>query len=280
MLQFLLLRRSFKGKASLAEEMIFEIFPLPSCKSLNAESLGDFFKELLEDVRILQSNLTRVTPMLASYDIQRAQKEINALEQLVRGYKQRLIPRKAFTFEKAREKQKKMLNHAVAEPQGQETALLEEKKEVWRENENIVLTKRDISSNNLRLSHLKECCVVLECGDLFSLKLTNLKDCKVFCGPIRGSVFVENCEDCVLELCCAQLRVHECKRCRFNLFVKSDPIIEDSEHLKVSKEYPTSKYEKEGDDLKAFNFENTENRYCNVRDFNNLLNSKNFEIMN
>ena len=48
---------------------------------------------------------------------------------------------------------------------------------------------------------------------------------------MRGSVFVEHCENCTFELGCGQLRVHETRRCEFVVFVESDPVIEDSSEL-------------------------------------------------
>eukprot|EP00929_Paragymnodinium_shiwhaense_P067118 TRINITY_DN33785_c0_g1_i1.p1 TRINITY_DN33785_c0_g1~~TRINITY_DN33785_c0_g1_i1.p1 ORF type:complete len:308 (-),score=113.99 TRINITY_DN33785_c0_g1_i1:135-1058(-) len=54
------------------------------------------------------------------------------------------------------------------------------------------------------------------------------KRSKILIGPVGGSVFVRNCEDCVIFAACQQLRTRECKNCDFVLLIPGTPIIETS----------------------------------------------------
>lgn len=37
------------------------------------------------------------------------------------------------------------------------------------------------------------------------------KDCRIVSGPVASSVFIRNCEDCVIVIACQQLRLRDCK---------------------------------------------------------------------
>lgn len=57
------------------------------------------------------------------------------------------------------------------------------------------------------------------------------KRCIFMFGPIESSLFIRNCEDCIVWVSCQQLRTRDCKRCTFFLYSKTEPIIESSEDL-------------------------------------------------
>ena len=44
---------------------------------------------------------------------------------------------------------------------------------------------------------------------LSALKLQNLDNCTVFVGPVAGSVFVRNCNKCIVHVVARQLRIHD-----------------------------------------------------------------------
>jgi len=56
-------------------------------------------------------------------------------------------------------------------------------------------------------------------------------NCIFMFGAIESSLFIRNCEDCVVWVSCQQLRTRDCKRCTFFLYSKTEPIIESSEDL-------------------------------------------------
>ena len=60
-----------------------------------------------------------------------------------------------------------------------------------------------------------------------ALRVTNVKRCHVYGGPVAGSLLLEGCEDCTFWLASRQIRLHHAERCTFHLRVMSNPIIED-----------------------------------------------------
>ncbi|KAG5188767.1 tubulin binding cofactor C-domain-containing protein [Tribonema minus] len=64
------------------------------------------------------------------------------------------------------------------------------------------------------------------CHVLDALRLRNLRDCLIYSGPIRGSVYVEACHNCTIMVACRQLRVHGSSGIDFYVHTLSGPIIE------------------------------------------------------
>lgn len=83
------------------------------------------------------------------------------------------------------------------------------------------------------LSDLRECQVGLM-GCLRSLFVDKLINCKVYVGPVMGSVLIEGVEGCVFVLASHQIRIHDAKNCDFYLRVRSRPIIEDSHGVRFA----------------------------------------------
>ena len=67
-----------------------------------------------------------------------------------------------------------------------------------------------------------------------ALWIRNLKGCHVFAVPVSGSIYVTECEDCVLHLGSRQLRIHTSSRVDFYAHVNSHPIIEQCEALRFA----------------------------------------------
>ena len=65
----------------------------------------DAVQALIVRARDQQSALTRAVGYLAAYDVQKAQRDITAAEQYVRGRRARLMPRQDFSFDRARQRQ-------------------------------------------------------------------------------------------------------------------------------------------------------------------------------
>ena len=84
-----------------------------------------------------------------------------------------------------------------------------------------------IDGQPFNLDTLTDCEVHL-CDHSDQLQIDELKGCKLFIGPSCESVFVRNCEDCVITIACKQLRTRDCKNCTFFLYTQSDPVIETS----------------------------------------------------
>jgi len=101
---------------------------------------------------------------------------------------------------------------------------------------------------------------------LTALRIYKLRNCTVVTGAISGSIFIEECEDCIFHLASRQLRIHSSKNCEYYLFLKSNPIIEES-HGQRFAPY-TFDYEERKEQFEKANFELSKNNWNHVEDFN------------
>ena len=69
--------------------------------------------------------------------------------------------------------------------------------------------------------------------------IDDAKKCEIVIGPCEDSLFVRDCEDCVVHAVCRQLRTRNCVRCKFFLWVLTEPVIESSHSLEFG-EWHTS----------------------------------------
>jgi hypothetical protein len=84
----------------------------------------------------------------------------------------------------------------------------------------------DIVVSNCGNANISFCCVI---GAAY---LKNLKNCKVFLGPVKSSIFIQNCIDCVFALASKQIRLHMSENCDFFVYAKSNPIIEHCKNVR------------------------------------------------
>lgn len=76
-----------------------------------------------------------------------------------------------------------------------------------------------------------EDCEAYVCTPTAQVFADECKRCMFMLGPVESSFFIRDCEDCIVWVACQQLRTRNCKRCKFFLYCKSDPVIESSEDL-------------------------------------------------
>ncbi|KAN0014887.1 hypothetical protein ACTFIU_001206 [Dictyostelium citrinum] len=106
-------------------------------------------------------------------------------------------------------------------------------------------TNNNNSINDLFISDLIDCTVILDMKVLTALKINNLVNCTIRTySPIDGSIFIHNCVNSIFSLVSRQIRIHYCNDCQFNIFVKSNPIIEGSKQIKFSSYLQNLKLEK------------------------------------
>lgn len=235
-------------------------------KDLSATQKGcdvAVFDALIARVRGLQAALTKATTYLAAYDVQKAQRDITQLEQAVRGRKARLIPRQEFSFDAVRKKQQ--LVAAVARADVVAVAVpvsaAAVAPAVRHTDETLHYTLEQMGTDFTVCDATR--CVVRVAAGLFALKLARLSQCTVTCGAVQGSVFVDGCVDCTIELAgAAQLRIHSTQRCTFRIVVRSDPILEDSTALVFA---PLPGHDGDGDGGGGH-----ANHWANAKDFNCL----------
>ncbi|KAL3527714.1 hypothetical protein ACH5RR_012370 [Cinchona calisaya] len=239
-------------------------------------------KPELENVAVSISTLEKLVAessyLLPSYEVRTCLKTISDLKQSLDDVTSRVIPKKKFSF-----KNKKKAASAIYSipPPPQSDVVNEESDELpklgsenvgfvspgFRAKENEVLVKefnRDFEIGEFTLSDLKGCEVRLK-GCLRAFFVNKLKDCKVFVGPVFGSVLIEEVEGCVFVLASHQIRIHNAKKCDFYLRVRSRPIIEDSNGVRFGPY--CLRYDGIEKDLEEANLSEETGNWANVDDF-------------
>lgn len=150
----------------------------------------------------------------------------------------------------------------------------------FRNKTGEVLTRKFTSSEigEFTLSDLDSCEVRL-IGSVRALFVHRLRNCKVYGGPVMGSVLIEQVEGCVFAMASHQIRIHNAKRTDFYLRVRSRPIIEDSSGVRFAP-YCLS-YEGIHGDLQEASLAEETGNWANVDDFRWLraVQSPNWSIL-
>lgn len=228
--------------------------------------------EVLEEVsgrlQRLQKLLNDSMMFLPPYDIRQAQEHITRLQAALDSRRQQLQPKKKFAF-KARKKE----STAAAAPT---QPLVVRARETPAEPATqcglqglsgrvLCMEAQEIRQKNVQLSQLRDCTVTLA-GSPATLHMRELSGCKVLCGPVASSVFVDNCSDCVFTFPCQQLRTHSTRDSRFYLHVTSRAIIEDCSGLLYAPF--TWTYPGIQQDYQLAGLEQSRNNWDQVDDFN------------
>ncbi|KAG8584309.1 hypothetical protein GDO81_008770 [Engystomops pustulosus] len=244
--------------------------------------------EALDDVsgRIqrLQKLLNDSMMFLPSYDIRQAQDQLLRLQGALEVRRQELQPKKKFAF-KSRKKEAPTgaasdtvpssapANRAKETPSQPQCGLQGLSGQV------LYMEPDEIRQNDVQLSQLRDCTVTLA-GSPGTLHIRDLSGCKVLCGPVASSVFVDNCTDCLFTFPCQQLRTHSTHDCRFYLHVTSRAIIEDCSRLLFAPF--TWSYPNIQQDYERAGLDQSRNNWDQVDDFNWLamgVKSPNWDVI-
>ena len=80
---------------------------------------------------------------------------------------------------------------------------------------------RDVLINGLKPDNISDQITVKILGNPGTLHATNMENVIILCGPVRTSIFVENCKNCTFVVACQQLRIHTTTQSNFYLHVTS-----------------------------------------------------------
>ena len=80
---------------------------------------------------------------------------------------------------------------------------------------------RDVVMNRLRSDNFLEKVTVKILGSPGTVHATNMDNVTILCGPVRTSIFIENCTNCEFVVACQQLRIHTTRNSNFYLHVTS-----------------------------------------------------------
>jgi hypothetical protein len=114
------------------------------------------------------------------------------------------------------------------------------------------------------LADLVSCEVYLK-GKCRALYIHKLRDCRVFIGPVFGSVLIEDVERCTFVMAAHQIRIHKARATDFYLRVRSRPIIEDCSGVRFAPH--ALKYVGIEEDLRDSGLEEDTGNWANVDDF-------------
>lgn len=98
-----------------------------------------------------------------------------------------------------------------------------------------------------------------------------------YIGPIKGSIFFRDCDDCNISVACSQFRCRDLNRTTINLFAANDPIIESSQDLTFAPynfAYPLMDQHAASANLKT-----DVNKWNMIFDFTTKSDGTNFKVM-
>jgi hypothetical protein len=250
---------------------------------LEGEGSAERLEEAAARLQGLRKLLNDAVLFLASYDLRQGQEALAQLQAALARRRQELQPKKRFAF-KARKKEAASATEGDAAPvapaaegllasslplkEEEEEGTLDSSRACGFSNlESQVLEKRgdELHQRDILLNELKDCTIKLY-GNPNALRLAKAHGCRVLCGPVSTSVFLEDCRDCVLAVACQQLRVHTTRDTRIFLHVTSRAIVEDCGGIQFSPytwSYPGIEQDFQGSGL-----DRGRNNWNTVDDFN------------
>eukprot|EP01083_Nonionella_stella_P085790 238013_1 len=253
---------------------------LDSLTSNEKNALEAKFSAISKNLSNLQEKLTASMLFLPSYDQRHCQKTIDDLESAISLKRTELLPKKRFAFRsKAKVDERSSLLKDMSRVQA-ESQLSARSAEIAEKLESIssdlmeisnkslevlYFGPNDLSSTDVSITNAQNSTISL-CAPLSALKIHDVKNCKLYIGPVSGSCHIERCSNSTFILASRQIRIHEATNCDFYLRVSSDPIIEHSSGVRVAPYI--FRYEGLDGHLKDSGLLETPDRWSEVKDFN------------
>jgi len=201
--------------------------------------------EIAEDLKSLSKVLHEASLFLPSYTKKMRQEELGGLAERLKKEEDRLIPKQKFGFKskprvvedvKPCEEDPSPSSDPSSSVSSANLITPGDSNFVTIENlDNTTLTRsdQDVSKTDVLVRNLTNVVLHLH-GSPSTLRIQNVKNCKILCGPVHTSVFVEGAVNCVLFLCCQQLRTHGSTDTDIYLRVRARAIIEDCDRIRFA----------------------------------------------
>ncbi|KAF2074764.1 hypothetical protein CYY_003910 [Polysphondylium violaceum] len=260
---------------------------------LTIDSIKNTFNDIEHKIATMSLLLAESNHFLPLFEIKNLNLTISNVQKNTNTLKDKVIPKQKFSFKRAaKSSTPKVTNNTTIDTSIPSPAVapLVDNESIF-DNSNIkgfngkelvypptATTSTSSSSdtiNDLLISNLVDCKVILKMKVLTACKINNIKNCTIIShSPIDGSIFIDNCIDTTFSFSSRQIRIHYSSNCRFNIFVKSNPIIEGCNGIKFSS-YPHRQLQLTDQDYSRFmqyNFDlininaDTE-KYKDVNDF-------------
>lgn len=210
---------------------------------------------------------------LPPYEIRSSLKAIEELKEMVESANAEIAPRKKFAFKnKASSKKEPAASakeverfSAVSDAAKPDVSLPDSPG--FRNKKGEILVKRfraSESEGDFSIVDLDSCDVYLK-GRFRALFIHRLKNCRLFSGPVLGSILIEEVNGCLFMLASHQIRIHHARESDFYLRVRSRPIVEDCSGVRFAP-YRLL-YEGIDKDLSNSGLEEETRNWANVDDF-------------
>ncbi|KAF7810488.1 tubulin-folding cofactor C [Senna tora] len=249
--------------------------------------LKSYFEKISASISDLEKIVAENSYFLPSYDVRSSLKTISDLKQSLENLNSELIPKKKFSFKnKASRKESVALEKKELPISNCNNALLEKMRFMVLDSPGFRTKVGQVLVENFRGSEVGEfmisdldSCEVRIIGYLRALFVHRLKNCRVYLGPVMGSVLIEEVEECIFVMASHQIRIHSANRSDFYLRVRSRPIIEDTSSVRFAPYCLT--YEGIEEDLRDANLDDETGNWANVDDFKWLraIQSPNWSIL-
>lgn len=238
--------------------------------------------QLLELVQRMQQLISFHSTTLSAYEMKRAQESIDKLRSELVEKRKSTAPKK-FAFKKKTApapttKKTETVKEEEKTPAAVESAPRDEGRSITGLNDvnilidehNSIVNPTSLGAKQLEgefcLGDLTGCTVEL-LGSLQTLRLSNLRQCTVRCGPTARSVMMDKCVDCTIHVASHQIRIHESHGTTFYLLCRSRPIIEDCTNVQFGCYHPLD-YAEAQQDLQRAGLSVEENLWDQIQDFN------------
>ncbi|OMO56127.1 hypothetical protein CCACVL1_26753 [Corchorus capsularis] len=199
--------------------------------------LKSHFADISSSISELEKLVAENSYFLPSYEVRSSLKTVSDLKQNLETLNSELISKKKFSFRNKATTKKELpkepepvksdavstTNFKIPDSPGFRN----------KTNETLVKNFKATEIGEFTLSDLESCEVRLFgcCSVVF---MNRLKNCKVYMGPVIGSILIEEVEECAFVLASHQIRIHLAKKTDFYLRVRSRPIIEDSNDVRFA----------------------------------------------
>jgi hypothetical protein len=255
--------------------------------ALNAAELGEIdknqlpfhFEKINKDIVILQRFTSDSAEYILQYDIRKSKETIQSLQQKWQELQKKLLPKEKFGFKIKKgtciTRKETLLQKIEDAVDSVAVSTLPLKAFCGyaenncgfsgRTGEILSLSPEVVNNKDTVLTNLVGCTVKLV-GSPSTLHMTSLHNCRILCGPVKTSVFIDGCADCIFLVACQQLRIHNTKRCDVYSHVTSRTVIEDSTQIGFA---PYSwKYENIEHHFKIAGLDMNRNNWNLIDDFN------------
>lgn len=244
-----LLERNIKEKESLTSaaenlELFQSVFneqlhavenKLASSPSLEAALMPKHYDALARDIADLQKYVSSCSIFLRNYDIKTCTERLQQLSQKLKTTEEELLPKKKFGFKKRKVRIATDIHDTVddASYEKQLDTQVEKHDFCNLNDEKLMLRGDSMLLRDVSISKLTNCYVYL-LGNPSTIRINDIKNCTIVCGPVSTSIFATGCENCNLVVACQQLRLHSSTNVNIYLHVTSKAIIEECSGLRVA----------------------------------------------